>query len=436
MLRIKTTYSDLYFLLISVFAFTFLRKYLVIVLPILFVLSFLVFNQKITRNIIILLLIALLNFILSTLFYGFFIINNLVSLSLIFFPFIFLLGRSNPKNNSSEFLHRFMIISSTVLIIVDASAFIQLIGVVIKTGMVPNDSFKGIYGNSGLAMHTLCLINFLYALYFYFVKYRTRAIIFAFAGILSFFHMGLLLFLTSIAAFVIYRKTIFKYLLSFVILVFVFNLLLKTIHPASHHYLKYSVTQAWLSLKNLDYERDMNDALMHKHSITPRKFTFHIGAFKRILSDPLIILSGTGPGTYNSRTSFLLNGDYSRIAILKSSIKFEPPFASEDVYPLWNSKIVYQYNDGTKNEPFSSIVALFIEYGFIFSVLFFILFFNKVKIIARLSDSRISNFTYLSFIFFLLCIASDNYFEYPELSWIYLTILKCIEFDGITAKIN
>jgi len=425
--KIKLFPTDIFFLILSIFSFTYLRKYLVIFVPVFLIASFFFLKLRINSNSIIVLLLVALISIVTSFFHGIYILNNLISIALVMSPLLILFGRAGMKPHSLS--ERFILISSSVLLFVDFTAVLDLLIHVFDVGFIASDdTFQGIYGNSGLSMHTLSLVNYLYALLFYFRKSYLQASAFLISGLLCFFGAGLMTFLLTILIFILLLRNGIKFYFSVLVSIASIVLILKVINPSSYNYFLYNVTEFVINLNSTNYEDELNLAKSGKASIAPRKLTFHLGVLKRLQENPEIILIGTGPGTYNSRTSFLLNGDYSKIEYLKETIRIRPPMADEDVYPLWDTSILFQYNDGTRNEPFSSIVSVMMEYGVPIAFIIFLLSIKKVTTLAR--NNHVNGmFIKLSFIFFLLCLLGDNYIEYPEVTLIYFVLLKTFEID-------
>ena len=147
---------------------------------------------------------------------------------------------------------------------------------------------------------------------------------------------------------------------------------------------------------------------------------------KRLLELDIFIF-GTGPGSYNSRTSFLLNGEYSKLISSSKNKGNRPVYAEIDIYPLWNRNITYQYNDGTRNQPFSSALALVVEYGFLQFLLISLLFY---KLIVRLKNNSENPFFFKFLIIFLIInLFTENYIEYPEFFLLVILMIKIIETD-------
>jgi hypothetical protein len=188
----------------------------------------------------------------------------------------------------------------------------------------------------------------------------------------------------------------------------------------------------------------------------PRKLVLHKNYVQTYTKDVGLLILGSGPGTFNSRTSFLLNGDYSKNSYLSTIFDVSTPAMAEKyVYPLWNSKITSQslykygvYNDGTRNQPFSSIISLLSEYGLFTFVLLFILIYNKYELTLNKLDSAkfetenkkqigiYRNYIKFISIFIVLNLFTDNFLEYPEIIAMYLIMFKLIELTIPKTSIN
>jgi hypothetical protein len=176
----------------------------------------------------------------------------------------------------------------------------------------------------------------------------------------------------------------------------------------------------------------------------PRKIIVYKNYFSIYLKDPVLFLFGSGPGTFNSRTSFLLNGEYSTSKVFEKVLGiYRPKYASLGVYPLWNSKnSISNLTNGTRNEPFSSIISVLSEYGVLIFGLFALLIYAKTRSMRYTADKylvsckndgdreRITimlHYLKLSSIFILLGLFTENYLEYPEIMFFYLLGYKLIE---------
>lgn len=92
-----------------------------------------------------------------------------------------------------------------------------------------------------------------------------------------------------------------------------------------------------------------------------------------------VVIFGVGPGGYNSRMEQLLNKDANN-PFTKILGQQEPRFYKEYIYPLWNKSFVSQstYTDGTRNKPFSSLIAILIEFGVPFFLIVYVYWIYKI----------------------------------------------------------
>jgi hypothetical protein len=178
-----------------------------------------------------------------------------------------------------------------------------------------------------------------------------------------------------------------------------------------------------------DYEEEMDKARNFKTTKVPRKITFLQGVYNRVLKTPSIILLGTSPGTYNSRAAFLLNGDISRTKILKDNVKKRPPYHQEDVFPLFNTTTtLVPWMGGTRNQPFSSIISLFMEYGFILGLLFMYIVYNFGKKIIRLNKETLDYYP-LQFIFVYTFFLSFFVYYFDLIEYVLPILLLCKVYE-------
>jgi len=145
-------------------------------------------------------------------------------------------------------------------------------------------------------------------------------------------------------------------------------------------------------------------------------------------------LFGSGPGTFNSRTAFMVGSPYyfENIKFIKDDK--QPYYFKNFAYPLWNETNTSQalYLDGFRNQPFSSMLAFLGEYGFIFSVTFLLLYYAYYRKVAVLYKSNRHDsqanvcFRFFKFLIILLpfLLVIDNYYESPEVMLLILTGIK------------
>lgn len=424
----KVSIPSLYFVLVSLLSYTFLRKWLILLFPFIILAAILIFDIRVTRNVVFISLLVMLAFIGSQLLYGFHLLNALVSFALIGPALVFFLS-SAPRRKEfkgKKYFEDFMRISSRVLLFVDFTALFLFLFYVINGRSFLDDSFIGIYGLSGLIMHTLCIMNFIYMAYFYFQRELKIAAFFLLSGLLCFFGTATVLLLISIVIYLIAKGKFIRQFAIVGVLGLIIIVLIGSVNKKILPYYQQNIERFITSISSLDHDLEIEKANRFVYNETPRKLVFYAGAYKRIIKDPLIVLFGTGPGTYSSRASFLLNGDHSKIGIIKRNIQIRPRFAEQDVFPLWNSKIVgMAWMNGSKNEPWSSIVSFLVEYGVIISLAVFLLIYRRVLKIRKAGFN--SDFFLFTSIFLILLLLTDNYLEYPEVSLPLLMMFKTVE---------
>lgn len=418
-----------YLILLCLLSLSFMRPLLFLGLPIFVFLFVLLFRAKNTISTIILLTCILGTTILSTLYLGEFnVSNNILSLYFIF-PIVFLFF-SRIKIDDHGYFHFFIKLITVILICNNLIGLVQL-----AINPTDDDSFNGFYGTHGLGLHTLSLVNYLVGVY-YFIKYQHEhllkdlliSIFFIISAILSFYGLGLIMFLISIFVYKYSLRNLFSSIIMFAFVIILFGTMLFTFKKQTFFYNLENIKRAELFFeKNVD-EKDF--------SLIPRKLLLFRNYVDGYSKDVGVFLLGSGPGTFNSRSYFLLNGDYSRNKSLENILgTHNPKMAKKYVHPLWNKQNRGQFMDGTRNEPFSSIISLLAEYGFLIFILIVITVYSKYSVtLRRVEQDRKKPYLarYLKFasIFIVLNLFTDNFLEYPEIMFIYLLIFKLMEIGA------
>ena len=303
-----------------------------------------------------------------------------------------------------------------------------------------DDSFIGFYGTQGLGLHTLSLINFMIAVYYFFTyqsnkKKKINLVLFLFfmlSAISCFYGLGLIVFVLTIC---IYNLSIKNFITTTIISVLVVLLIVCFFYLFNYKTFVYNYNN--IKKGELFFDKNIDPKFVDQ---IPRKLILYKNYIQVYTKDIGLFLLGSGPGTFNSRTYFLLNGDYSRTKFLESILGVhEPKYAAKYVHTLWNSKNYSHkyFTDGTRNEPFSSVISMLAEYGFIVSTLILALtYLNYRSLIKRIKYSLSFKLhepfpyhNYLKFIsiFLFLNLFTDNFLEYPEIIIFYLLIYKLIE---------
>jgi hypothetical protein len=410
-------------------ALTFMRPVLFAVFPIFVLLYFALFNAKNTVSTFFVTGAVLLMWLISALYlFELNLSNNFLSFYFIL-PVVFIFF-SKVKSDDRGYLSFFMRVVTWILAANNLIALYQL-----YKNPGDDDSFNGFYGTHGLGLHTLSLVNFIVAVYHYFSyeqkkTYSNLALagFFLISAVLCFYGLGLVVFILSIFIFKFSLRTFFKSIFIFAFVVGILSASLFYLRPQTFRYNYENIRRIGLFL-----DPNANPKLVSR---IPRKLLMYKNYTLAYPSDPILFLTGSGPGTFNSRSYFLLNGEYSRSKFLQNMLGVHnPQYARKYIYPLWNKKNTGQYLDGTRNEPFSSVIAMLAEYGFLVTFIIFILVYLKYsKLLKRLrqrpDDSRSKlNHNFVRFVtgFMALNLFTDNFLEYPEIIIIYLIIFKTIE---------
>lgn len=173
----------------------------------------------------------------------------------------------------------------------------------------------------------------------------------------------------------------------------------------------------------------------------PRKYVALHTYAMLVLREPHFLL-GTGPGTYSSRVSFMLNGDYNENPVVTQLGPQLPTLASRYVYPLWWKQGILKrpYADGTRNQPFSQVMALVAEYGLVFALMLLGAiwcwgrrYFQDLQLAGRGRASVPFEFSVLLLVFTACLLAVDNMMEHAEFLVI-LMLVKTLHTDGVAAR--
>lgn len=427
------------FLIISILLLTFLRPLLFFCYPFLFILFCVFFKCKVTKNQVIIVVFTAIVSCLSMLYEGNFIFNYLVSFYLVFTPFLILTLKPPVSEHPviQEYFQSFMKVFSKVLFVVNISAIIYAI-IVLSGSEYPDDIFTGLYGKSGFGSHSLSIINLATSCYYLSTKKFYRFSFFLICGILGFYGLGLLLFLLTLI--IINSHYIFsKIRLILKVLVFSvgFVWVVNTVNPGNIDYILVNIRDASKVFSEYSYKEEMEKIHEYKRTFVPRFFTFIDGSIQLIFNDPKIFLFGTSPGTYNSRTAFYLNGDFVQNEFLKEHFSYRTRYHEKYVFPILNRDYLdaQRWNDGTRNQPYSSIISVLFEYGFLVGFLFFHLFFKQIKKIRRSSiNLNVSNYFKFLSVFLFLILLVQNYLEYPEIMVFFVVIFKLLDIDSHANK--
>ena len=418
---------------------TFLRTGLVIIYPIIILALIGVLSLRISWRVLLLLLISIGTIPLS------FIINNqpilfntFFSLYIIF-PLLILLLTSTTAETKRSRQEYYKVFFKFIVVMMVINNLIGMVQYIIYRN---DDAFIGLYGTHGIGAHGLGIINGIMFLY-YLIKFKNLPrwstlpflLFFLVSFILSFFGLALVLMVCSFFLFYFLFQFRLTRIIKIIPLIFLTAgiLYFSSAKTFNYNYNIMEKTFETLSTGDFSEEGEM-----------PRKLTLYYNYLAIFSNDIKYFLFGVGPGTFNSRVSFLLNGIYSQNMLVKLIGDRESALASEYVFPLWDNEILsVRFSDGTRNQPFSSIIALLAEYGFIFTFGLFILILGKLKSIIRKLNSHLKEessyfrlkeliikkeFLIISGIFIFLMSLTGNLFEHTEIL-LYIVIIKLMELS-------
>lgn len=365
---------------------------------------------------------------------GIFILNYFFSFYLIFSPFVVLQLR--PSKNISlniEYFDSFIKIFSRVLLIVNISAIIYAVFVLWKAEY-PDDVFTGLYGKSGFGSHSLSIINLAVSVYYFQIKRKKTFIFFFISGVLGFYGLGLLMFLITIVVLNIpYLLKKVKIVLSGVLIFVSIVWVIYLTNPQNIDYILLNFKDVSRVFTTYRYEDEMEKVKNYDRTFVPRYFTFIDGTRRLLFSDAKVFLLGTSPGGYNSRTAFYLNGDFIQKDFVKNHFSENTQYHEEYVLPILNRKLLeaQRWNDGTRNQPFSSIISIFLEYGILIGGLYLFLFYFKArKIIKNTEKQNQKGFLKFLLIFLGFLLTVQNYMEYPEIIIFFILCFKLMDVDN------
>ncbi|MBA2248850.1 MAG: hypothetical protein H0W12_01505 [Chitinophagaceae bacterium] len=418
------------FLLIAVILGTLLRISLIIIYPLIAIFVAAYFRLRVSHS-----LLMLLGLAGTSTFLSFFphLFWRYKAFSLFYMlPFLLLLfadpGKERFKN--INLLDIFMKCLAFVALINDLVGFMQVIR---HPGS--DDSFTGIYSQFSISLNGLMLLNAV-IFFYYFVKYiylkHTAnlfiSLFFLLSAVLCFYGAGLAVCIVAfiMSFFSINVKSFFKTFFGGILSIILIYFLMMMIKPDT---LNYNIT----NIKKLSSFNGSNGA---------RKLTSFYNYFISYPLNAKDFLFGSGPGTYNSRSAFMVGSPsyFREVSFIKDTE--QPYYFKHYAYSLWNEKNTIQslYLDGFRNQPFSSILAFLGEYGILFTAAFVFLYFMHYRRMAKLyslykNDPQIStSFRLLKFLILLLplLLLIDNYFEYPEIMLLILLGLKTAEINLFT----
>ncbi len=425
---------------------TFLRSFLV---PLYFIIPILLFSVvpfKVSINFLLLPLVTLACVcILGATGEDMLWANFILSMYIVLTTILFFLCSPIPEfiNSSNyELLFVFIRFASYFMIFNNCLGLVQyIIFPVYPVTNLPDDAFIGLYGTHGVGSHGMSIINGLLFLY-YFSKFKHDKrkyslymfLFFLFSFVMALYGMGLMIMIVTCLSYYLIVKRSLKLILGVLFFIGVIYLFMFIINPVT---LKYNINNVKSFVDGFEKLDKKPDTVATR---IPRKLFVYYYYKKHYMTDSKRFLIGTGPGTFNSRVSFLLNGDYSPGNPFEKIFGVHnPKYAAKYIYPLWDKKILSKlYFDGTRNQPFSSIISLLAEYGFVFCLILSFVVFKKIKyIIKRLKESAqnksaviLKDFILLGSLFMLLNLFADNLLEFTEVLF-FILLVKFIEVYSI-----
>lgn len=354
--------------------------------------------------------------------------NNITNVILswwICVPIVVLFTLKSKKCYDSQMIHEFMQKCAITTIIINAFGLLFFI----STGG-GDDSYSSAYGQHFKGCHGLASINAI--LFFYYLSHiikegvDKRNIIFSFIFfvnfILCFFGLSLFVLLLSIVI-ISLNKIKFKFVILLLLFFISAYYVIKKVNPNNLSYIENYVTIA--------------GALRETDDI-PRKLLFFNTAMKRYAEEDIMYkVLGFGPGSYNSRVAFLINKDSNNpfTALLGHSM---PYYHTKDVFVYWNKENVVENMDGTANQPFSSLIALLMENGLPFTIIFMIYWIKNMFHYGSLyKNDPISFFFYLTNIYMIISFSVDQWLESTEFIFFCFLCIICRSYiDGKTTELK
>lgn len=425
-IQFKVNKWALSFFLIAILIGTFLRISLLVIYPLVFLFIFLQLRLRVSKYSIVLLGLIGLSLFLSF-FSGWYIKYKLLSLYYML-PFIFLLF-SNPGKYLADGQNLVSIFFKCLSVIATVNNIIGVMQVI--RNPTSDDSFIGIYSTYSISMGGLVILNMvLFAYYFYLYMATKRkkrlwiSLFFLASCVMGFYGGGLVAF---VIAFIL---TFFRLRFSAIIK----SVFISLISIAAIYY-----ALAWLKPSVLRYNiANIKKVVQFDLENGPRKvIAFHnYGvAYPSNIKD---FLFGSGPGTFNSRSAFMVGSPsfFTAVPFLKSGN--QPYYFREYAYTLWNETNTSQalFQDGFRNQPFSSLLAFLGEYGFLFTLFFGWFYYRHYRQITTIQVinappeyAAYRKLLKFLFIFLLLLLCMDNFYEYPEIMLLILIVIKLMHVE-------
>lgn len=314
-------------------------------------------------------------------------------------------------------LDKFVNISSKILIIIDILGY--LFYFLTNSG---EDGFGRAYTTHFQGVHGLAMVNVIYFFYYFsklMYEYDKRILLKSFFFFASFFFcfygLGFVIFILCMSIFLVlkYLKKL-KALILILSVAAVSAIIVNRINP---HFFEYTLINLTIGDEDDLEQRRKLLLFMNYEEYFNKEF-------------PLSLI-GTGPGGFCSRTAFDFNVEGgNKVANLIGHTM--PIHHKEYVYPLRNKWVTSfeEGTDGTRNQPFSSILSILAELGivpaFIF-VGFYILLLIRFYINSK--KNYLYTYLFLANLFFIICSTIEMWIESTE--FLFLLIFNLIVYSNI-----
>ncbi len=422
-LKIKLHTAIFFFLAISLL--TILRMSYFFIYPFIVILTLYLFRFSVSKNFIVICLFILVGWLIS-LRHSFFLKYNLLSLFYVM-PFImFIYSKPLPRSSENDLVKSFLGVTSIVMVVNNVIGYLQFY-FFINPDIPQDDNFLGLFGDYSLGCNGLVIVNSI-LFYYYWKKYQAHkkrkylffSIFFFISAFHGFYGAGMIVLLIAFI-FSEVRLTVGRLMKAVAIMV---------ILGISAYWLNY-----FTNPKALEYNRKVFKLFIELNpEKIPRKLLVFSNYGTAYITHPLDFFLGSGPGTFNSRSAFLVGSPtYGKFQFLKSDAK---PFYFENyAYTLWNPANTVRYQDGFMNQPFSSMISFLGEYGLFITLVIFFGLWNNYKRIRKLSifNKDISEIGIYSSLYKFLTVyliafmILDNFLELPEIIFFILFTLKLTE---------
>lgn len=427
-MRVKLFLNNKFFLF---FSLLFLTPVRIIILPLIPFFPFLaskIYHYKNTNKSILLIVLYIVASVLGIIRGSTDFANGVVALW-IYIPLFLLMFCKVNKDNEEFDVCKVLKVISKMLVAIDLIGFICRF-LIYKT----TDEFGIPYGRHFQYVSGLAMMNSFYVFYYFskiicVSKRYNKGDIFYFlffflSFIFCFYGLGVLCLISAMTIFLMLKLNIKSVLYSIVILLVMFYFIKKTDNNVTDY-----------NKQNIAVVLDNNSGYSNA-----RKVLMFINYYHFVEQYPIDAFVGVGGGGYNSRVAFLLNKDSENIFTILFGHHM-PIFHVQYSYPLWNNSFVsYEsYTDGTRNKPFSSLLAILAEGGFLVFIVFVGMWIKKIiYFYKRSKKSYLFTFLFILNIFWLLSMASEVWFESSEFLFFIImqNLILSIKNDSNDTKNN